>query len=83
MAHSRNFPNASRRLFLRYFLPSVAAVAVAGTAGFELVDHGVLPGKAALDRLDGACSVPSADLAAYAEPGPSVSGTFYSAARRT
>lgn len=82
MAHSRNHPSASRRLFLRYSLASVAAVAVAGAAGFELVDHGVLPGKATLDRLDGACSVPSADLAVYDEPGPSVSGTFYSAARR-
>jgi enterochelin esterase-like enzyme len=78
---SSNIPNEPRRLFLRYLLASVAAVAAAGTAGFELVDHGVLPGKATLDRLDGACSVPPAGLAGYAPPGPSVSGTFYSAAR--
>ncbi len=75
-------PNGPRRLFLRYALASVAAVAAAGAAGFELVEHGVLPGKAALDRFDGACSVPPANLAVYAPPGPSVSGTFYSAARK-
>ena len=76
----------SRRRFLRYTLGGVAAVAVAGTVGavgFELVDHGVLPGKSALDQLDGACDVPAADLAPYAPPGPQHSGTFYSAARRT
>ena len=74
-------PNESRRLFLRHALASVVAVAAAGAAGFELVGHGVLPGKGVLDRLDGACSVPPADLTAYAPPGPSLSGTFYSAAR--
>ena len=74
-------PNQPRRHFLRYSLASVAAVAAAGTAGFELVGHGVLPGKGVLDRLDGACSVPPADLTAYAPPGPSLSGTFHSRAR--
>jgi S-formylglutathione hydrolase FrmB len=73
--------NAPRRLFLRYTLASVAAVAAAGAAGVELVNHGVLPGKGMLDRLDGACSVPAPDLAPYAPPGPSQSGTFYSRAR--
>jgi enterochelin esterase-like enzyme len=81
LSPSSHIPNGQRRLFLRYTLASVAAVAAAGAAGFELVDHGVLPGKAELDRLDGTCSAPPADLAAYAPPGPSVSGTFYSAAR--
>jgi enterochelin esterase-like enzyme len=76
-------PNGPRRLFLRYSLASAAAVAVAGIAGFELVEHGVLPGKATLDRLDGACTVPRPDLSPYAPPGPSLSGTFYSAARNT
>ena len=33
-------------------------------------------------RLDGACSVTVPDRTSYAAPGPSVSGTFYSAARR-
>jgi enterochelin esterase-like enzyme len=56
-------------------------VVAAGVTGVELVSHGVLPGKAALDSLDGACSVPAPRLA-YSRPGPSFSGTFYSAARR-
>jgi enterochelin esterase-like enzyme len=56
------------------------AVAAAGSAGVELVSRGVLPGKAELDRLDGACSVPSPPLA-YQRPGPAHSATFYSAAR--
>ena len=68
---------------LRYGLAGVAALAVAGAAGFELVERGVLPGKAELDQLDGACDVAAPDLAAYAPAGPQVSGTFYSAARRT
>jgi len=74
---------ASRRRVLRYGLAGIAALAVAAAAGFELVSHGVLPGKAELDRLDGACGVPAPDLTAYAPPGPQVSGVFYSAARRT
>jgi pimeloyl-ACP methyl ester carboxylesterase len=55
---------------------------VAGLAGFELVEHDVLPGKSALDQLDGACDVPAVDLASYAQPGPQYDGTFYSAARQ-
>ena len=74
---------ASRRRFLRYALGGVVVVAGAGAAGFELVDHGVLPGKSELDQLTGACDVPAANLASYARPGPSRSGSFYSAARRT
>jgi S-formylglutathione hydrolase FrmB len=74
---------ASRRRFLRYALGGVVAVAAAGAAGFELVDHGVLPGKSELDQLDGACDVPAPDFAPYATPGPQHSGSFYSAARRT
>ena len=52
----------------------------AAIAGFELVDHGVLPGKQTLDELDGACSVSSPALT-FAPPGPSHSGAFRSAAR--
>jgi enterochelin esterase-like enzyme len=70
-----------RRLFLRYGLGSVAAVAVAGAAGVELVSRGDLPGKSMLDSIDGACSVPTTDLVTYVPLGPSVSGTFHSAAR--
>jgi S-formylglutathione hydrolase FrmB len=73
---------ASRRRFLRYALGGVALVAAAAGAGFELVDHGVLPGKSELDQFDGACDVPAPDFAPYAAPGPQYSGTFYSPARQ-
>jgi len=56
--------------------------AAAGAAGVELISRGVLPGKDMLDDLDGACSVDGPGLAPYARPGPQLSGTFYSAARR-
>jgi enterochelin esterase-like enzyme len=72
-------PQSARRLFLRYGLASLTAMAAAGAV--ELVDRGVLPGKSVLDRFDGACSVPAPDLAPYAPPGPSLSGRFYSRAR--
>ncbi len=74
---------APRRRFLRYALGGVVVAGAAGAAGFELVAHGVLPGKSELDQLDGACSAPAADLARYAPPGPQHSGAFYSAARQT
>ena len=73
-------PNERRRLFLRYTLASVAAVVVAGVAA-DLANHGVLPGKGILDRIDGACSVTDPDLIAHAPPGPQYSGVFSSAAR--
>jgi enterochelin esterase-like enzyme len=73
---------ASRRRFLGYGLAGIAALAVAGATGFELVERGVLPGKGELDQLDGACDVSAPDLAPYAMPGPQYAGTFYSAARR-
>jgi pimeloyl-ACP methyl ester carboxylesterase len=52
----------------------------AAFAGFELVEHGVVPGKQTLDELDGACSVSSPTLT-FATAGPSRSGRFFSAAR--
>ncbi|MDE3129877.1 MAG: hypothetical protein KGL16_01890 [Acidobacteriota bacterium] len=52
----------------------------AAFAGFELVEHGVLPGKQTLDELDGACSVSSPALT-FAAAGPARSGRFFSAAR--
>ena len=73
----------ARRRFLGYGLAGLAVTVVAGGSAFELVAHGVLPGKGELDQLDGACDGPAPDLTSYAAPGPQYSGTFYSAARRT
>jgi S-formylglutathione hydrolase FrmB len=74
-------PGWTRRRFLQVGLGGAAAVAIAGVTGFELVDHEVLPGKQKLDELAGACSVNTSldELT----PGPSMSGTFHSAARNT
>jgi enterochelin esterase-like enzyme len=69
-----------RRLFT-WIVGGVGAVVVAGATGFELVNHGVLPGKQLLDQIDGACSVPTPVLS-FEAPGPSESGSFYSSARR-
>ena len=62
-------------------LGGAVGLAAAGAGALELVARGVLPGQQVLDRLDGACSVQSPPLA-FATPGPSVSGTFFSRARR-
>jgi S-formylglutathione hydrolase FrmB len=71
----------SRRRFIGYGLAGVTALAAVGFGGVELISRGDLPGKGELDAIDGACSVPAADLASYAPPGPQVSGAFYSRAR--
>jgi enterochelin esterase-like enzyme len=71
----------SRRRVLTRGLGGLAGLVVAGAVGFELVEHGVLPGKQALDQLDGACSVGAPPLRFRTE-GPSRSGTFFSRARR-
>jgi pimeloyl-ACP methyl ester carboxylesterase len=70
----------SRRRLLSVGLGSLAGVAMAGAGGAELVDHGVLPGKQALNSIDGACTVPMPPVS-FSRPGPSLSGTFYSRAR--
>jgi pimeloyl-ACP methyl ester carboxylesterase len=70
-----------RRRVLALGLGGAAAVIAGGVTGAELVSHGVLPGKALLDQVDGACSVPVPALE-YAPLGPSFSGAFYSRARR-
>jgi enterochelin esterase-like enzyme len=70
----------TRRRVLVAGLGGAAALVAAGAAGAELVSHGVLPGKTALDEIDGACSVPGARLAS-GPAGPALSGSFYSAAR--
>ena len=72
----------SRRTFLKMGLGCAAVAVVAGVTGFELVEHGVLPGKQKLDELDGTCSV-ATPPPSFSTPGPSVSGTFHSEARNT
>ena len=48
--------------------------------GFELVDHGLLPGRYTLDQLDGACSV-SIPAESFRKPGATLTGKFFSRAR--
>ena len=71
----------TRRRVLTLALAPAAVLAGAGLAGTELISRGILPGRSVLAELDGACSVP-APPPAYSPPGPSYSGTFFSAARR-
>jgi S-formylglutathione hydrolase FrmB len=71
----------SRRAALLGGLGAVAAVAAAGGTAYELITHGVLPGKSELDRLDGACSVPATPFTFPAGVGDTVSGSFYSSKR--
>jgi enterochelin esterase-like enzyme len=71
----------SRRRVLTRGLGGLAGLVVAGAVGFELVEHGVLPGKQELDQLDGACSAAGPPLR-FRPTGPTTSGTFYSPARR-
>jgi pimeloyl-ACP methyl ester carboxylesterase len=52
----------------------------AAVGGVELVQHGVVPGKQALDELTGACSVPGAPVTVGAT-GPTRTGSFHSSAR--
>jgi pimeloyl-ACP methyl ester carboxylesterase len=69
----------SRRRFLTWGLGTMGVIAVGG-GGLELVSHGVLPGKFALDRVDGACSVTGPPLR-FSTRGTMHAGTFYSKAR--
>jgi enterochelin esterase-like enzyme len=71
----------SRRMFLGCSVGAVAALAGGGAAGVELVSHGVLPGKGALDQLDGACSVPGTRFSFPSGVGPTVPGSFFSSKR--
>jgi predicted esterase len=79
-------PNAvstavSRRRLLTWIAGVGGTVVIVGATGFELVSHGVLPGKQLLNQIDGACSV-SAPALSFEAVGPSESGQFYSAARQ-
>jgi enterochelin esterase-like enzyme len=78
--HARH-PRWTRRRVLALGLGGTAAAAAAGVTGLELVSRGILPGKAVLDRLDGACSVPGPSPE-FSPAGQEVTGAFYSAARR-
>jgi len=80
-ARGRDGAGWTRRRVLTLALAPAAALAVAGATGFELISRGILPGKAMLETLDGACSVPGPAVR-FSPPGPSSSRTFYSAARR-
>ncbi len=71
----------TRRRVLGVGAGGLAVAAVAGGGALELVARGVLPGKQVLDHLDGACSVAGPPLV-FSAPGLSVSGSFYSRARR-
>ncbi|MHB1819707.1 MAG: alpha/beta hydrolase-fold protein [Streptosporangiaceae bacterium] len=71
----------SRRGAIGLGLGGLAGIVAAGAAGTELVASGVLPGHQFLDQIDGACSVASPPLV-FGPAGHSMSGTFYSAARR-
>jgi pimeloyl-ACP methyl ester carboxylesterase len=70
-------PTWTRRRVLAF---GIGGFVSAAFAGFELVEHGVLPGKQTLDELDGACSVSSPTLT-FATAGPAKSGQFFSSAR--
>ncbi len=71
-----------RTLSRRQLLAGLGGVTLAAgcASAFELVQHGVLPGKQALEQLDGSCSVAEPSLE-FAPLGPSRSGSFYSRAR--
>jgi enterochelin esterase-like enzyme len=72
---------ATRRTFIRNGLLTAVVFTAAGAVGAELISRGTLPGRTVLDELDGACSVPAPPVP-HGAPGPSLSGTFHSAARR-
>lgn len=82
MRHSDGTPTVESRNWSRRRILAcgIGGLVGAALAGFELVDHGVLPGKQTLDELDGACSV-SVAAETFAPAGPSRSGRFFSVAR--
>jgi enterochelin esterase-like enzyme len=67
----------TRRQVMAWAGGTAAAVVAAGITGVELIDHGVIPGKSALDQLDGACSV-SVPTFEFGRLGPVESGSFFS-----
>jgi predicted esterase len=81
MSEAMGAAPVSRRRLLRWAAGGLGAVVVAGAAGFELVEHGVLPGKLLLDEVDGACSVDTPSVE-FGPLGTTTSGQFFSKARR-
>lgn len=79
MADEQRF---DRRRLLGLGALGALSVAGAGAVLFELVDRSVLPGHQELITLLGECDVPQTSRQ-LSPPGPSLSGTFYSRARRT
>ncbi len=71
----------TRRGLLIGGIASAAAAVGAGAGGVLLVDHGVLPGQAALNRALGRCDAPAPAAGLRADPGPVVYGSFRSARR--
>jgi len=70
----------TRGKFLKLGLTGAGTLIAGGATLYELVEHGVLPGKATLDVIDGACDVPHPPLH-FSTPGPSYSKSFLSHAR--
>jgi pimeloyl-ACP methyl ester carboxylesterase len=70
----------TRRGFLKLGAAGVGTLVAGGATLYELVEHGVLPGKDTLDVITGACDVPHPPLH-FAPLGPSFSRQFYSPAR--
>ena len=70
-----------RRRLLFWLAGGLGVVVVGGLTGFELVNHGVLPGKQFLDEVDGACSVPAPALS-FDAVGPTFNGHFFPSKRR-
>ena len=70
----------TRGRFLKFGLAGAGTLVGGGATLYELVEHGVLPGKHTLDVITGACDLPRPPLH-FSTPGPSYSKRFYSHAR--
>ena len=66
--------------FLKLGLAGAGTLVAGGATLYELIERGVLPGKATLDVITGACDVPRPPLH-FAELGPAFSKRFFSRAR--
>lgn len=71
----------TRRRFLKLGVAGVGTLVAAGVGVEQLVQHGILPGKHALQVLEGDCSVTHPPLD-FLQLGPSYTNHFYSHARR-